>query len=319
MTEVCAGIDIGGTNTVFGLVDRAGEVLAEEALPTGGERSFAAFVETICKRLRASIAVHEVALRAIGIGAPNANYLDGTIPHAPNLPWGGELPLGRLVGEHFPEVTVHVTNDANAAAQGELLYGGARGLRDFLMITLGTGLGGGLVVDGRLVHGHDGFAAELGHIVIDWQGRPCGCGRLGCLETYASATGLVTTARERLTESDYPSLLRDLPKLDAPAISAAARAGDALAGEVFESTGRWLGRALANTVAVTSPARIFLFGGLARAGNLLLEPTRRHFEQSLLEVYSGKVRLELSELMDRNAAVLGAAALAWDHSGAWAD
>lgn len=309
--DACCGIDIGGTNTVLGLVDSAGEVLAEARLATTAGPEFTDLVDALARELQTLVERTGCTLRGIGIGAPKGSLRDGSMVCPSNLPWAGVLPLASLLRERVPGPSVHVTNDANAAALGELLYGGAQGLRDFLLVTLGTGVGGGFVANGALLTGPRGFAGELGHVVVDWEGRPCGCGRRGCLETYASVTGLVRTAAEKLAASDSPSLLREVPGLTGRAISTAAREGDTLALEVFEDTGRCLGRALANAVALTSPERIFVFGGLARAGDLLLEPTQRHLDASLLGVFAGEVRLELSHLMDRNAAILGAAALAW--------
>jgi len=312
--EVCAGLDIGGTNTVFGLVGRDGELIAESQLSTTAEPELGDYLSGLAAGLRDLLGDRGHELLGIGIGAPNGNFYDGTIAHAPNLPWAGVIPLASMLAERFEGLPVRLTNDANAAALGEQLYGGARGLRDFLLITLGTGVGSGLVANGELILGHDGFAGELGHVVVDWAGRACACGRSGCLETYASVPGFVRTAREKLAASPVASLLRDTPELTGHTISAAAQAGDALALEVFEDTGRHLGRALANTVALTSPERIFVFGGLARAGALILEPTQRHLDENTLNIFAGKARLEVSHLMDRNAAILGAAALAWEHA-----
>ena len=309
--DVCAGIDIGGTNTAFGLVDAAGNVHFEGRLETATWAAVEDYVDALAGEVRAAVATGGVTLRGIGVGAPNANERDGTIAHAPNLPWKGAIPLAAMIAERFAGCPVRVANDANAAAVGELVYGGARRLRDFVMVTLGTGVGGGFVANGELVRGHDGLAGELGHVVVDWDGRPCGCGRRGCLETYASVPGFVETARALLAAGEEPSVLRDIEPLTGRDVTAAARAGDAIAFATFERTGRVLGRALANVVALTGPERIFVFGGLAQAGELLLEPTQRHLDRNVLDVLAHETRLELSQLLDRNAGILGAAALAW--------
>lgn len=296
------GVDIGGTNSSYGLVDRGGRVLQRGSRPTdrGDPR---ATVDGLCRALSA-IAPRDLA--GIGVGAPNGNYYRGTVELAPNLDWPDRVQLDEMFRAHF-DVPVFVTNDANAAALGEWRFGAARGLRDFLVVTLGTGLGSGFVSGGRLVYGHDGFAGELGHTTVVPDGRPCGCGRRGCLETYASATGIVTTMRELRPEDSRP--------LTAEEISAAAAADDALALRAFDETARMLARGLATAVAVTSPEKIVLLGGLARAGELLLAPTRRHLEVELYPVFRGKVELTLSGLDDDDAAILGAAALLWSEVG----
>ncbi|MEZ5987532.1 MAG: ROK family protein [Planctomycetota bacterium] len=316
--ERVLGIDVGGTGTKLALVDREGRVGRERQLATASFVSFEGFVAALVGEL-AELVQREgpVTVRGIGIGAPNGNGLAGTIESAPNLPWKGRLPLADSLG-HRSGLPVSVTNDANAAALGEGLYGGAVGLDDFLVVTLGTGLGSGFVCGGELLVGATGLAGELGHVIVEPDGRPCGCGRRGCLETYASATGLVRTVRDLLAEDDRDSALRAFtPRtIEARDVDEAARDGDALALEAFAECGRVLGLALANAVAITSPAAVFLFGGLADAGERILEPTRKAFEEHLLPVYRGTVQLRLSALLDRNAAILGAAALAWRHCDA---
>lgn len=312
--DAAIGIDIGGTNSVFGYVDRQGRILAEGVLPTKQYADPAAFVEALADRMRraAESMPEDAQLAGIGIGAPNGNYYRGTIEFAPNLAWEGIVPLAKMLEETMQAPAV-LTNDANAAAIGEMVYGDAKGLKDFLLVTLGTGLGSGFVANGALIYGHDGFAGELGHTIVDPNGRACGCGRLGCLETYVSAPGIVRTVRDLLAESNTASALReaDTGALTSKQIAEAALDGDPIALWAFEKTGEIFGRKLADTVAITSPAAIFLFGGLARSGALILEPTRRAMEETLLPIYRNKVRIELSALNDKNAAVLGAAALVW--------
>lgn len=303
MKQVVAAIDIGGTNTKFGLVDRAGVILFQSAVPT---RSFpeaglmvdalsALFFEELSK-------LKEPAeLTGLGIGAPNGNYFTGQIEFAPNLLWKGIVPLSKLFSAalHRP---VWLTNDANAAALGEMIFGTAKGMKDFLFITLGTGLGSGIVANGELIYGHDGFAGEVGHVIVKPGGRACGCGRKGCLETYCSATAIVKTYQE-LKKSDEAVHAKD--------ISDRAHAGETEALEAFRMTGETLGLALANSVAYTSPAAIFLFGGLAHAGELLFDPVRKSFEDNLLVIYKNKIKILPSGLHEDDAALLGAASLAW--------
>lgn len=248
----------------------------------------------------------------IGIGAPNGNYYKGSIEFAPNLRWHDVIPLCDMMKEYYPTLPIYLTNDANAAAIGEMIYGGAKGMKNFIMVTLGTGLGSGFVANGELVYGHDGFAGELGHIIVSPNGRQCGCGRQGCLETYVSATGVKRTAYKMMAKYNYPSELRTIPfnEMTAKIVAEAAEKGDMIAINTFKYTGKMLGEALANAIAITSPEAIFLFGGLAKAGNLLFEPTKDHMEMNLLKIYSNKVKLLPSQL-DKNAAIYGAAALVW--------
>lgn len=312
--EVALGIDIGGTNTVFGFIDREGNYLAEGNIPTAKHEDIKDYLKELyleIERVLDSIR-NEVTMVGIGIGAPNGNYYKGSIEFAPNLPWHDVIPLCDLVQEFYPELPVYLTNDANAAAIGEMIYGGAQGMRDFIMVTLGTGLGSGFVANGELVYGHDGFAGELGHIIVSPNGRQCGCGRHGCLETYVSATGVKRTAYKMMAKYNYPSELRSIPFNDMTAkrVCEAAVKGDMIAINTFKYTAKMLGEALANMVAITSPEAIFLMGGLAQAGDLLFEPTKDHMEMNILKIFSNKVKLLPSKLT-KNVAIYGSAALVW--------
>lgn len=310
-TNVCAGIDIGGTNSEIGLIDRDGNLLHSSRLSTRAYAEPELFAKDLVSEIQKGLAATGATLRGIGIGAPSANYYTGCIDRAPNLPWPGIIPLAKLVSDEAKTVCV-ITNDANAAALGEQLFGAAKFMHNFLVVTLGTGLGSGFIANNEVIYGHDGFAGELGHVIAERNGRLCNCGRKGCLETYVSATGIVTTAKEWLEFEGEDSLLKKIPvtELESRHISEAAAKGDLLALRLLDYTAEMLGIALANTAAITSPSHIFLYGGLAKAGDLLLVPTRRYFEENLLRNYSGKITIELSGLPD-NAAVLGAAALAW--------
>ena len=310
------GIDIGGTNTVFGIVDARGNVIASNSIKTGKHANIEDYIAELKVALNKIIEAHDAKdkIHGIGVGAPNSNYFTGTIEYATNLPWKGVVPLAKLLTEAFG-VPVAVTNDANAAAIGEMTYGAARGMKDFIMITLGTGVGSGIVVNGQLVYGHDGFAGELGHVIVKpSNGRMCGCGRTGCLETYCSATGVARTAREFLEIRTDPSRLRDLPieEITSKDVYDAAIAGDKLAREIFQYTGEIMGRAFANFVAFSSPEAIILFGGLARAGELLMKPIKESMDRNMLNMFKGKTKLLLSELKESDAAVLGASALGWE-------
>ena len=312
------GIDIGGTNTVFGIVDARGHVVASDSIKTQKHSNFDDYVHElhheIMRLLKSNDAVNEI--QGIGIGAPKANYYTGEIQNTPNLPWGkGIIPLAEKVSQAFGVIPVAITNDANAAALGEMTYGAARGMKDFIMITLGTGVGSGIVVNGQLVYGHDGFAGELGHVIMKRNnGRVCGCGRTGCLEAYCSATGVARTAREFLEVRSDPSTLRnlDIEMITSKDVYDAAIAGDKLAKEIFEYTATILGEALADMVAFSSPQAIILFGGLAKSGDLLLKPLKETFEKSLFPIFRGKTKIILSELKESDAAVLGASALGWE-------
>lgn len=313
--EVVAGIDIGGTNTEIGLVDKSGRIIFSARLSTRDYPEPGGLVKDAAAKIREGIEETQTQLLGIGIGAPSANYYSGCIEFAPNMPWEGKIPLAEMLGKEL-NVDCKLTNDANAAALGELLFGDAKFLRDFVVVTLGTGLGSGFVVNGEVVYGHDGFAGELGHVIVERNGRLCGCTRKGCLETYVSATGIVITTKELLSASNEKSELRNVPleEVTGKLITDAAGRGDALALKSMDITAEWLGFALANTVAITSPTHIFLYGGLAKAGDLLLKPVKKYLDQFILRNYKGKVEVKLSGLPE-NAAVLGAAALAWKEIG----
>ena len=310
--DLVLGVDIGGTNTKFGYIDRTGRCLGASVIPTHADQAPEACFLRLHEAARALWATlpGSPRLAGIGVGAPNGNYYRGTIESPPNLSWG-QVDLRGALSSHWGALPVAVTNDANAAALGELLFGSGRGLRDFIVITLGTGLGTGVVVNGELVYGHSGFAGELGHCIVEYGGRPCGCGLRGCLETYASATGLACTARELLAASSAPSALRESAEPSALAVFAAAQAGDPIAREAFRRTGTTLGRKLADAVALTSPEAIFLFGGLAKAGELILEPTRKALDENLFHVFRGTVQVLPSGVPEDHAALLGTAALIW--------
>lgn len=315
MKNLVAGIDIGGTNTVYALVDEAGVIQGTGTFPTDSYTNFDDYIIAIRDGiLNLSIKLgYEHKIKGIGIGAPNGNYYTGCIEAAANLIWKGNLPIAEKLKVLFGGIPVILTNDANAAAIGEMIYGGAKGMKNFVVITLGTGLGSGFVVGGEVMYGHDGFAGEYGHITYIREGRKCGCGRIGCLETYVSATGIKRTAFELLATETAPSPLRDISfsKLSAKDISSAASEGDLISKMAFDKTGMALGEALADLVAITTPEAIFLFGGLAKSGDLILEPTKRYMEENLLSIWKGKVKLLISGLDENNAAILGSSALAW--------
>ena len=312
MNTYSIGIDIGGTNTDIGLVRDDGRCMAKKNLPTNKYYDASVYVSDICDKIKDLIGENEVtAIDGIGIAAPAGNFYTGCIENATNLNFKGVIDLAALFHDHL-DVPVVVSNDANAAAYGELVYGGAKGMKHFVMFTLGTGVGSGIVVDGKLVHGKTGGAGELGHAILIPEGRPCGCGRKGCLETYTSATGIRRTALEMMEANpDYDGALRkvDPKELTSKMVGDAAKYGDPLAIKVFEKTGYWLGIALANAVAFSGPEAIFLMGGPVKAGEVLLKPTRESFKKHLCFVYDGSVDIRVSELPDNDAAILGAAAL----------
>jgi len=312
MDEIIIGVDIGGTSTKFGLVDPFGHILAEGTMPTDVYHDVDLFLEYLKKEIDVLLARKEYRVKAMGIGAPNGNFYTGTIEFAPNLPWKGVIPLAAKAEKLFG-VPVKLTNDANAAAQGEMIYGNARGMKNFIMITLGTGVGSGIVVNGAMVYGHDGFAGELGHTIVDPEGRMCGCGRKGCLETYASAGGIKRTVFELLAQEHIKSALRAKSYYDLTAkdISIAARNGDPIALKAFDMTGKLLALKMSDAVAHTSPEAFILFGGLSGAGDFLMDPLKKYFEEFLLPVYRNKIKILFSGLQDKNIAVLGAAALAF--------
>jgi glucokinase len=314
--QYAVGIDIGGTNTVFGIVDHRGDTLYRGAISSRKHTKIEGYIDELYTALEpAIIQVGGIdSIKGIGIGAPNGNYYSGTIEYAPNLIWKGIIPLAKLITDKFG-VPAALTNDANAAAVGEMMYGAAKGMKDFIMITLGTGVGSGIVANGHLIYGHDGFAGELGHTTIIPNGRlHPGTGMKGSLESYASATGVANTAREFLDQRQEDSLLRNYPydEIDSRVVYDCAMQGDAIAREVYEYTGAILGLALANFVMFSSPEAVILFGGMTKAGDLILKPTKEHMEKNLLPIFQDKVKLIFSELKEADAAILGASALVWE-------
>lgn len=310
------GIDIGGTGTKFGIVDRDGNVLFSDEISTKKHKEISTFIDELYTSLAVLIekAGGVGRMKGIGVGAPNGNFYTGTIEYAPNLPWKGIIPLAKLIENKF-KLPVTVTNDANAAAIGEMMYGAAKDMKDFIMITLGTGVGSGIVANGHLIYGHDGFAGELGHTIVIPDGRlHQGTGKKGSLESYASATGVRYTTLELLENTDVKSSLRNIPseELDSKKVYEAAIQGDELARHVYEFTGRILGLALANAVMFSSPEAIILFGGLTKAGDLILKPTKEHMEANLIQVFQNKVKILISHLKESDAAILGASALVWE-------
>jgi len=309
--EVALGIDIGGTNTTFALIDRKGKIHFKDNIPTVHYSDPKDLVRKI-KELLGAEAMSNNRLIGIGIGAPNGNFYNGTIEFAPNLNWSGIVPLAKYFEDIFG-IPAFLTNDANAAAVGEMIFGNAKGINDFVMVTLGTGLGSGIVVNGQVLYGHDGFAGELGHVIVEENGRQCGCGRKGCLETYSSVTGIKNTVVQLLNESNIESELRGfkVEDLSGKIIEQAAIHGDEIAQKAFGITGEYLGKALANMVAITSPELIILFGGLAQAGDLIFKPTEYFMNKNMLKIYENKVKIIPSALKSNEVALLGAAALAW--------
>ena len=334
MRQVAIGIDIGGTNTAIGVVDREGNVLYEKKpqLPTPQKRENPnweqaksdklrdEFIASLTSEIKTAVETvkqinPEIEVMGIGMGAPNGNYYSGTIEFAPNLPFVGVVNVANLIQANFPQLKyVKLTNDANAAALGELIYGGGKGMKNFVMITLGTGLGSGLIVNGDLVYGADGFAGEVGHTTLVPNGRVCGCGGLGHLEAYCSATGIKRTVYELLAKyNNTESLLASVPynEMDAKKVFDAAEKGDPIAKEVFELTGELLGRSLADTVSHLSPEAIFLFGGAAAAGDYIFKPTKESMERYLLPIFRNKVKILPSKLKEGSAAIVGSSALVW--------
>mgnify|MGYP002727510647 CR=1 FL=1 len=310
------GLDLGGTNSVFGIIDREGKVLTTTSIKTQGYQNVESYVEDSVKAVMQI--VEQVGgmekIHAMGIGAPGGNYYNGTIEQAANLAWAkGVVPLADMFASRL-NIPVAITNDANAAAMGEMIYGEAVGMKNFVELTLGTGVGSGIVANGQLIYGCDGFAGELGHMVVEPEGRPCGCGRKGCLETYCSATGVVRTTVAMLEESTEPTLLRDIPReeLSSYEVYKAAMAGDAMAKEVFRQTGRRIGVACANIATFLSPEAFIFFGGLCKAGDLIMNPIKAAYDASVLKIFKGKPKFLVSSLMNANAAVLGASALGWE-------
>jgi glucokinase len=314
--QVAIGIDIGGTNTDFAIVDRDGNCFSKQSIKTDKYDIIVPFLDELTKKLKLQLKElnNKYDIKGIGVGAPNGNYFTRTIEFAPNLKWKGVVHLADLI-EMRMHLPVVLTNDANAAAIGEMIYGAAKGMKDFIVITLGTGLGSGIVVDGKLLYGHDGYAGELGHTTVDPEGRICGCGKKGCLEAYASATGITRTVIEMLDKSKKKSILRAIAKnkLTSEDIFHAAQKQDEIALAAFEYTGKILGIKLADAISFSSPEAIILFGGLANAGHYIFTPTKKYMNQYLLPFFQNKVKLLPSLLKKENAAVLGAAALVWAH------
>lgn len=311
------GLDLGGTNSVFGIVDRRGTIVATTSVKTQEQNDVEVYVDNCCTDLKKII--EEVGgiekIQAMGIGAPDANYYTGIIDNPANLPWKGEIPLAKMFSDRLG-IPVALTNDANAAAIGEMAYGAAKGMKNFIMITLGTGVGSGIVVNGQVVYGSDGFAGELGHVIVDKssEARSCGCGRKGCLETYCSATGVARTAKMIVSSSERPTLLRNIPldEITSKDVAIAAGQGDEVAKEIFEYTGKILGEACADFAAFSSPEAFIFFGGLTKAGDLLMDPIKKAYDENVLFLYKNKAQMIVSELDDAGAAVLGASALGWE-------
>ncbi|MBR3405642.1 MAG: ROK family protein [Bacteroidales bacterium] len=314
--DLVIGIDVGGQTTKCGIVDARGTVLAQTVIRSDNHEEALPFIAELAEALNHIIAEAkaEGRIRGIGVGAPNGNYYTGTIESAPNLKWGHDrVEFAKLLSEQMNGIPVSLTNDANAAAVGEMTYGAARGMKNFIMITLGTGVGSGIVINGEVVYGHDGFAGELGHTcAVRHNGRQCGCGKHGCLETYCSAIGVARTAREWLEMSDEPSELRSLDKITSKDVYDAAKDGDQLAIKIFDFTGRILGEKLADFIEFSAPEAIVLFGGLARAKEFLTEPILKAMNENVLPLWRDKVKLVYSQLKESDAAILGASALAWE-------
>ena len=318
MKPYVIGLDLGGTNSVFGIVDARGDIKATTAIKTGGFESAEDYVDACVEALQ--VIIEQVGglekIKAMGIGAPNGNYYNGTIEFTPNLPWAhnGIVPLADMFSKKLG-VPVALTNDANAAAIGEMVYGVARGMKNFIVITLGTGVGSGIVVNGQLLYGCDGFAGELGHVIMRREnGRLCGCGRKGCLEAYCSATGVARTARELLSTTERPSSLRELnpEEITSLDVSIAAGKGDKLANEIYEFTGVMLGEACADFAAFSSPEAFIFFGGMTKAGELIMKPIRESYDKHVLKIFKGKAKFLVSGLDGASAAVLGASAVGWE-------
>jgi len=318
MKSYVIGLDLGGTNSVFGVVDSRGDIKATTAIKTQGFDNVEDYVDAAVEALQ--IIIDQVGgidkIKAMGIGAPNGNFYKGTIEHAPNIVWGkGIVPLAEMFSKRLNNIPVALTNDANAAAIGEKIYGVARGMKNFIVITLGTGVGSGIVVNDQLVYGSDGFAGELGHVIMRREnGRKCGCGRTGCLETYCSATGVARTAREMLQTTDEPSLLREMKAEDITSLSVsiAAEKGDKLALKIYKFTGDMLGEACADFAAFSSPEAFIFFGGLTKAGDLIMKPIKESYEKHVMNTFKGKAQFLVSGLDGSSAAILGASAVGWD-------
>lgn len=314
--QYVVGVDVGGQTSKIGIVDARGEVLVQSVIRSDNYVEPEGFVSELAEAIKALIVKSgkKGQIRGIGVGAPNGNYYSGEIAFAPNLAWAAtaSVPFSKMLSEALGGLKVTLTNDANAAAMGEMAYGAAKGMKNFIMITLGTGVGSGIVINGEVLYGSDGFAGELGHtIAIRHNGRQCGCGRFGCLEAYCSAIGVARTAREWLEMSDEPSVLRDIDKITSKDVYEAAKEGDKLAIKVFNYTGKILGASIADFIAFSAPEAIVLFGGLARAKEFLYEPVLNSMNENVLSLWRGKVKLLFSQLKESDAAILGASALAW--------
>lgn len=315
--QYVVGVDVGGQTSKIGVVDARGDVLVQSVIRTDGHSDAADFIAALAAAIKELVVKADKVgqIRGIGVGAPNGNYYTGEIAFAPNLEWAANeaVPFSRMLSEALGGIPVSLTNDANAAAVGEMTYGAAKGMKDFIMITLGTGVGSGIVINGQVVYGHDGFAGELGHTcAVRHNGRQCNCGKTGCLEAYCSAIGVARTAREWLDMTDEPSLLRELEKITSKDVYEAAKEGDALALRVFNFTGAMLGRSLADFIEFSAPEAIVLFGGLARSKEFIYEPTYKAMNENVLPLWKGKVDLLFSQLKESDAAILGASALAWE-------
>ena len=315
--QYVVGVDVGGQTSKIGVVDARGDVLVQSVIRTDGHSDSADFIADLAAAIKELVVKADKVgeIRGIGVGAPNGNYYTGEIAFAPNLEWAANeaVPFSRMLSEALGGIPVSLTNDANAAAVGEMTYGAAKGMKDFIMITLGTGVGSGIVINGQVVYGHDGFAGELGHTcAVRHNGRQCNCGKTGCLEAYCSAIGVARTAREWLDMTDEPSLLREVEKITSKDVYEAAKEGDALALRVFNFTGAMLGRSLADFIEFSAPEAIVLFGGLARSKEFIYEPTYKAMNENVLPLWKGKVDLLFSQLKESDAAILGASALAWE-------
>ena len=315
--DLVIGIDVGGQTSKCGVVDARGNIVAQTVISSENTSSADEFVASLADALNRIIAESkaEDRIRGIGVGIPNGNFYTGVVENAVNLLWAksGNIPFAKMLQEQMNGIPVSLTNDANAAAMGEMTYGAARGMKNFIMITLGTGVGSGIVINGEVVYGHDGFAGELGHTcAVRHNGRQCNCGKTGCLETYASAIGVARTAREWLEMSDEPSVLRSLDKITSKDVYEAAKDGDKLALKIFDFTGRILGEKFADFIEFSAPEAIVLFGGLARAKEFLVEPIQKAMDENVLSLWKGKVKLVFSQLKESDAAILGASALAWE-------
>ena len=315
--QYVVGVDVGGQTSKIGVVDARGDVLVQSVIRTDGHSDAADFIAALAAAIKELVVKADKVgeIRGIGVGAPNGNYYTGEIAFAPNLEWAADeaVPFANMLSDALGGIPVSLTNDANAAAVGEMTYGAAKGMKDFIMITLGTGVGSGIVINGQVVYGHDGFAGELGHTcAVRHNGRQCGCGKHGCLEAYCSAIGVARTAREWLDMSEEPSLLREVDKITSKDVYEAAKEGDALALRVFEFTGTMLGRSLADFIEFSAPEAVVLFGGLARSREFIYEPTYKAMNENVLPLWKGKVELLFSQLKESDAAILGASALAWE-------